>query len=76
MKVARGNAEDGVLRIAVADLFKTETRQGYQREVLVVRGPERGPHKVDYPMSVDHIAHKLLFCDAAAVISGAIYGIL
>ena len=66
LKVARANAEGGVsvLRIAVADLFKTEIRQGHQGEVIVVRGPERGPHKVDYPMSVDHIAHKLLFADA------------
>ncbi|KAK9918436.1 hypothetical protein WJX75_004081 [Coccomyxa subellipsoidea] len=65
LKVSRGDAEGGsALRIAVADLFKIETREGYQGELIIVKGPQRGPYKKDYPMSVDHIAHKLLFCDA------------
>ena len=60
LKVSR----DTALRIAMADLFKTETREGYQGQSIVVKGPQRGPYKKDYPMSVDHIAHKLIFCDA------------
>ena len=69
LKVARASADGGVqvLRIAVADLYKTEIKQGYQGEVILVRGPERGPRKKDYPISVDHIAHKLLFADAASL---------
>lgn len=67
LRVSRTSPEGDIidLKIAVADLFKTEVKQGYQGEVIIVRGPERGPHRVDYPMSVDHIAHKLQFADAA-----------
>jgi hypothetical protein len=47
----------------LADLFKTETREGYQGKGTVVKALW-DPYKKDYPMSVDRIAHKLLFCDA------------
>lgn len=59
-----------VLRIAVADLFKTELKRGYQGLLMVVKDPHGagrrgGLFRRDYPMGVGHIQHKLVFYDAA-----------
>lgn len=53
-----------VLRLAVADLFKAELKEGYQGILIVVRGAQQGPYRKDYPMAVSHIAHKLVFYNA------------
>ncbi len=66
LKVSRRN-EDGsesVLRLAIADLFKTEIKIDYQGQLIVVKGQHLRPHKKDYPMAVGHIAHKLVFFNA------------
>lgn len=67
LKASKRN-EDGsqsVLRLAIADLFKTEMKVGYQGQLLVVKGQHLRPHKKDYPMAVGHIAHKLVFFNAS-----------
>lgn len=51
----------GVLRLALADLFKTEVKDGYHGQLIVVKPQQRGPFRKDYPMAVSHIAHKLIF---------------
>lgn len=66
LKASKRN-EDGSqssLRLAIADLFKTETKVGYQGQLIVVKGQHLRPHKKDYPMAVGHIAHKLVFFNA------------
>lgn len=63
LKVSKRNQDgsEGVLRLAIADLLKTEMNQDYQGHLIVVKGRHMRPHKKDYPMAVGHIAHKLVF---------------
>lgn len=63
LKVSKRNQNggEGVLRLAIADLFKTEMKDDYQGQLIVVKGQHLRPHRKDYPMAVSHIAHKLVF---------------
>jgi hypothetical protein len=66
LKVGKRN-EDGsesVLRLAIADLFKTEIKFDYQGHLNVVKGQHLHPYRKNYPMAVGHIAHKLVFFTA------------
>lgn len=58
------NGSFSVLRLAIADLFKTEIKTDYQGQLIVVKGRHLRPYKKDYPMTVGHIAHKLVFSNA------------
>jgi hypothetical protein len=66
LKVSKRNVDgtDSVLRLAIADLFKTEIKNDYQGQLIVVKGQHLHPHRKDYPMAVGHIAHKVVFFDA------------
>ena len=59
----------GVLRVAVADLFKAEQLNGYHGSLWQVK-PRRGLTLKDYPMAVSHIHHKVVFCDATKAKAG------
>ena len=50
-----------VLRLAVADLFTTETKIDNQGQLIMVAGQHLRPYRKDYPMAVGRIAHKFVF---------------
>ena len=70
LKVVHGDGQH-VLRIAVADLYKAEPLDGYHGGLWQVKGqPRRGPSISNYPIAVDHIQHKVVFCDATKGMPG------
>lgn len=60
--VNRGNGD--VLRLAIADLYKAEVTEGCSGEYLQVRRPLAQVSKKSYPMAVDDMGSKLVWCDA------------
>ena len=53
-----------VLRLAIADLFRAEVIEGYSGPYLQVRRPLSQVSYRNYPMTVAHISHKVVKCDA------------
>ena len=64
LKVVR-SGNGGVLRLAIADLFKAEVSEGYWGRFLQVRRPITRISRRNYPIAVAHITHKVVMCDAA-----------
>ena len=66
LKVSRRNEDrsKSVLRLAIADLFKTEMKNDYQGQLIVVKDRKLHPHRKNYPMAVGHIAHNVVFFNA------------
>ena len=59
------NSENGdVLRLAVAELFKADVTIGCSGAYLQVRRPLTHVSRRSYPVGVDDISCKLVFCDA------------
>ena len=63
LKIVNGG-DGSVLRLAIADLYKAEVIYGCSGQYLQVRRPLTHVSRRKYPIAVDDISCKLVFCDA------------